>query len=52
MKQQVTVAMMTMPTNKEEDTPITKGMSRRSVARRIENKREGCIKTAELHNNY
>lgn len=36
MKQQVTVAMMRMPTNKAEDTPITKGMRRRSAAGRRE----------------
>ena len=40
MKQQVTVAMMRMPTNKAEDTPITKGMRRRSAAGRRE-KKEG-----------
>lgn len=32
MKQQVTVAMMKMPTNKAEETPTTKGMRRRSAA--------------------
>lgn len=32
MKQQVTVEMMTMPTNKAEETPTTKGMRRRSAA--------------------
>lgn len=32
MKQQVTVAMMTMPTNKAEETPTTNGMRRRSAA--------------------
>lgn len=31
MKQQVTAAMMTMPTNKAEDTPITRGMRSRSA---------------------
>ena len=32
MKQQVTVEMMTMPTNRADDTPITSGISRRSAA--------------------
>lgn len=32
MKQQVTAAMMTMPTNRAEETPMTRGMSRRSAA--------------------
>lgn len=31
MKQQVTAAMMTMPTNKAEDTPMTRGMRSRSA---------------------
>lgn len=35
MKQQVTAAMMTIPTNKAEETPTTKGMSRRSAAGEI-----------------
>lgn len=32
MKQQVTAAMMTMPTNRAEETPMTSGMRRRSAA--------------------
>lgn len=39
MKQQVTVAMMTMPTNKAEETPTTKGMRRRSAAGERKKKR-------------
>lgn len=35
IKQQVTAAMMTIPTNKAEETPTTKGMSRRSAAGKI-----------------
>lgn len=31
MKQQVTVAMMTTPTKRADDTPTTRGMSRRSM---------------------
>ncbi len=42
MKQQVTVAMMTMPTNKAEETPITKGMRRRSATGERQKKKEGC----------
>lgn len=32
MKQQVTVAMMRIPTNRAEETPTTSGMSSRSAA--------------------
>lgn len=32
MKQQVTAAMMTMPTNRAAETPMTRGMRRRSAA--------------------
>lgn len=37
MKQQVTAAMMTMPTNNAEETPIARGMSSRSTAGNREN---------------
>lgn len=41
MKQQVTAAMMTMPTNRAEETPMTRGMRRRSAAG--ERERQGEI---------
>lgn len=45
MKQQVTAAMMTMPTNKAEDTPITRGMRSRSATG--EGTQRGTLKVLE-----
>lgn len=45
MKQQVTAAMMTMPTNKAEDTPITRGMRSRSATG--EGAQRGTLKVLE-----
>lgn len=38
MKQQVTAAMMTMPTNKAEDTPMTRGTRSRSATGETESR--------------
>ena len=54
MKQQVTVAMMTMPTNKAEETPTIRGMRRRSAAGEARgDEREGFSDdNRHMHENY